>query len=103
MSLLETYECTHQRRERRRRAADQARLVALVTALVCDLAHRHLTALGGWVSLSLSNDDLSGRYTPPFMTGKVRTVLNDLASSGLRLIEREKGVNGPRGIARRTT
>lgn len=105
VSLLETYESLHQPRGRRRRAADQSRLAALVTALACDLAHRHLTAPGGWVSLSLSNDDLSGRnrYSPPFMTGKVRDVLNDLASPGLQIIEMEKGFPGPRGLARRTT
>jgi hypothetical protein len=105
LMLLESHEKLYRPRKRRRRAADQARLEAQVAALVCDLAHRHLTAPGDWLSLSLSNNDLSGlnRYAPAFMTGKVRQVLESLSSPRLQLVEMEKGFNGPPGIARRTT
>ena len=53
-------------RQRKRRADDLRTFEATVSAIVCDLIHRHLTEPGKWLSVSLSNAVLgrSSRYKP---------------------------------------
>lgn len=93
-------------RKRARKAADQVRFEAAVSALVCDLIHRHLTVPEGWLSLSLSNDHLGrgGRYSTPTTTKTLPAIIENLARAEMEFLVTEKGHKGygEIALARRT-
>jgi hypothetical protein len=91
-------------RQRQRKSADQATFEAAVTALVCDLMHRFITKPTGWVSVSLSNQDLgrASRYRATAMNKTLPAIIKRLAAPEMAFIEMEIGHQGYFGPARRT-
>ena len=90
------------KRDRKRRATDQASHEATVAALVCDLAYRHLTGHAFAVFVSRSKETLSAksRYKAPALTSKLPAVLDALTDVGL--IRQDKAKAGE-DIGRRQT
>lgn len=102
---LQVYEEHLHLRQRKRRAVDQVTFEATVTAIVCDLIHRHLTAPGAMVAVSLSREHLSrrGRYRSPAMNKGLPEVLKRLASPEMALVDMDLGNPGCFSEARLTT
>jgi hypothetical protein len=81
-----------EQRKRRRRADDQRRYEAAVTALVCDLAHRHLGAAGGWVAVPLGKRKLTkAKRKAEFMTESFADVVKSLVEPTLGIAEFRRG------------
>lgn len=104
LNQLQNYEEHLGLRKRARRAVDQGRFEAAVGAVVCDLIHRHLTEPDGWLSVSLSNDDLvrTGRYGSPAATKVLPTIIERMAAPEMAFLVLEKGTRARFGPARRT-
>jgi hypothetical protein len=101
---LQFFEKLRGLRQRQRRPADQLTFEATVTAVVCDLMHRTLSAPDGWVSVSLSHQHLgkAGRYRAPAMSKALPDILERLALPDMAYVKMEKGHPGYFGPARRT-
>lgn len=88
--------------DRRRKRTRSAQVVheRAVSALVCDLAHRHLAEPGGWLTVELTKALLSpSRRRAPFMTERFADLVKEIATCGL--VEMQLGDQHPLG--RRTT
>lgn len=86
-------------RQRRRKPADQARFVATIAALVCDLAYRHLGSPGVAIAVPLARRvlDVRDRYVPADVIGPgFPGLLALLATPGAGLVEIRKGGTGDR-------
>lgn len=101
---LQNYERHRGLRQRQRKATDQQTFETTVAALVCDLLHRFITKPTGWVSVSLSNQDLgrASRYRAAAMSKTLPTIIKRLAEPELAFVEMEIGHQGYFGPARRT-
>lgn len=104
LTQLQNYERRKGLRQRQRKPADQQTFEATVAALVCDLLHRFITKPTGWVSVSLSNQDLgrASRYRSAAMNKTLPTIIKRLAEPEMAFIEMEIGHLGYFGPARRT-
>lgn len=104
LGQLQSYERHKGLRQRQRKPSDQATLETTVAALVCDLMHRFITKPSGWVSVSLSNQDLgrASRYRAAAMNKALPTIIKRLAEPEMTFIEMEIGHLGYFGPARRT-
>ena len=84
-------------RKRKRRLQDQETFEEAVSAIVCDLAHRHLTEPEGWVAITMSKKDLgkrSGRYGSPILKETLPKLLSTMARPEVAFIEIRKGQPG---------
>jgi hypothetical protein len=84
-------------RKRARKASDQKVFERQIEALVCDLAHRHITCPGGWLAIPFSKQILGkkDRYRAPVLNKTLPDVVDRMASQELRLIELELGHQNP--------
>lgn len=104
LKQLQNYERHKGLRQRQRKPTDQRTFEATVAALVCDLMHRFITKPTGWVSVSLSNQDLgrASRYRAAAMNKTLPTIIKRLAKPEMAFIDMEIGYQGYFGPARRT-
>jgi len=102
---LETHEAAQGARKRKRKPNDRRRFVLAVAAVVLDAMHRHSTAPGGRIAVSLSNDRLKGasRYKAAAINSALPRILERLSSDELQLLTLEKGGRSPRRGARLST
>jgi hypothetical protein len=103
---IEAYEEHVGLRKRKRRQRDQETFEAVVTAVIADVAHRHLTAPGKWVAVPLSNRvlGLGGRYASRVLGQTLPHIVKRLAAPGMNHIELRLGQQGfMPGQGRRTT
>ena len=96
VAQLQGYEMYYQLRQRRRRPRDQESFEATVSAIVCDLIHRHLTVPGGWVAVSLSKAVLGhqSRYRNTAIGETLSSILDRLAAPEMSFVEFQKGYQG---------
>lgn len=88
LSLLDAVD----KRQRKRRVADAARHRQVITALVCDLAHRWILDGDAWITVEMSKAALGAKARrAPFMTEKFPAEVAALAVPGLGLAELRKG------------
>lgn len=104
LGQLQCFERVKGLRQRQRKPTDQQTLETTVAAVVCDLIHRFITKPDGWVSVSLSNQDLgrASRYRATAMNKTLPTVIKRLAEPEMAFVEMEIGHQGYFGPARRT-
>ncbi len=104
LGQLQSYERRMGLRQRQRKPADQQTFEDTVAAVVCDLMHRFITKPTGWVSVSLSNQDLgrASRYRAAAMNKTLPDILKRLAEPEMAFVEMEIGHQGFFGPARRT-
>lgn len=104
LGQLQSYERRKGLRQRQRKPADQQTFEDTVAAVVCDLMHRFITKPTGWVSVSLSNQDLgrASRYRAAAMNKTLPDILKRLAEPEMAFVEMEIGHQGFFGPARRT-
>ena len=64
-----------------------------VEALVCDLAHHHLSGHSNGIAISRSNRDLKkkSRYKNPYITGQLPYIMDVLELPELQIVEQVKG------------
>lgn len=104
LGQLQCFERVKGLRQRQRKPTDQQTLETTVAAVVCDLIHRFITKPDGWVSVSLSNQDLgrASRYRATVMNKTLPAVIKRLAEPEMAFVEMEIGHQGYFGPARRT-
>lgn len=105
LAQTKNYEEHFALRKRGRRAVDQAIFERIVTAVICDLTHAHLSTPFRklYVSLSKRTDNRIKRYTPQTFGNTLPDVLKCLSSNELSFIVMEKGYQGVFGTGRQTT
>lgn len=105
LAQIKNYEEHFALRKRGRRAVDQAIFERIVTAVICDLTHAHLSPPSRklYVSLSKRTDNRVKRYIPPSFGNTLPDVLKCLASNELSFIVMEKGHQGLFGTSKQTT
>ncbi|OZB62906.1 MAG: hypothetical protein B7X39_20755, partial [Lysobacterales bacterium 14-68-21] len=97
--VLLQLEGSEDRRRKRTRSAQVIHEHA-ASALVCDLAHRHLAEPGGWLTVELTKALLSPtRRRAPFMTERFADLVKQMAACGL--VEMQLG--DQHQLGRRTT
>jgi hypothetical protein len=101
---IENYEAYCQKRQRKRRAADQATFEATVTALVCDLAHVALTGHTAGVAVPRSNQILGSRscYSHTALNKKLPDILDTLSRPELDFLVQVRGSANPFGRGQQT-
>jgi hypothetical protein len=89
---VQAYEM-HRIRERVRRTNDQLAFERQVEALVCDLAHRELSAPGAWLAVSFSKQTLGrkDRYRPEVFRKTLPDIIQHMASPEMEFVEIVKG------------
>lgn len=104
LGQLQCFERVKGLRQRQRKPTDQQTLETTVAAVVCDLIHRFITKPDGWVSVSLSNQNLgrASRYRATVMNKTLPAVIKRLAEPEMAFVEMEIGHQGYFGPARRT-
>ncbi len=104
LGQLGRYEEIFGLRQRARRPADLASLRATVQALVCDLAHLHLS--GGRLGLGITRSNRvlgrRSRYRPPSLNKRLPAILDILSSPELEFVVQEKGFEDPFGKNQQT-
>lgn len=102
---LKAYENHHGLRQRKRRPADEERLRAAVTAVICDVAYQAVTNPERGVAISLSKRILGrkGRYSAPAYTKVLPKIIDILSSEEVDMLVVEKGEENPFRHSRRTT
>ncbi len=102
---LENFEKHAGLRRRKRRPTDQRIFEQSVAAIVCDMMHRELTAPGGAVAISLSNQVLGrrGRYGSPVLSKVLPDLLARMAAPEMEWLSLTKGQRGFFGEGRLTT
>jgi hypothetical protein len=106
LNQVQNFESHRRPRRRRRRPNDQANFEAAITAIVCDLIHRHLVAPGEDLAISLSREQLGrgSRYDGPASTSTLPRLLDLLAAPEMAFLEKRNGEKGnPFRRGRRTT
>jgi hypothetical protein len=105
IAQLEEYETHFGLRSRKRKVVDQWTFKATVTAIICDLAHFHLTGALGAIYVTRSNTELgsASRYRPRALNKKLPHILDLLAKPEMGMLEQKIGVEGDFGSQRRTT
>lgn len=80
-------------RKRQRKASDEDRFVAAVTALVSDLSHRYLTVPDGWLAVSQGRDQLGvlRRYAAPTDTTILPAIIKRLSQRGVDILRARRG------------
>lgn len=89
---------TQVEKEKRLRSRDMKRrdlwiLRHTIEALVCDLAHHHLSGHSNGIAISRSNRDLKkkSRYKNPYITGQLPFIMDVLELPELQILEQFKG------------
>ncbi|MCB5206229.1 hypothetical protein [Methylovorus mays] len=105
LSQLMEYESHLGLRKRKRKAADQQSFEALVTSLVCDLVHIHLSAPERMIHISLSKRTQGRikRYHAYSFSKTLPDVLQCMASPEMGFVHLEKGRRGHFGEGKQTT
>ena len=90
---ISSYEEHFKPRKRARRVTDQAIFERTISAVVCDLIHRHLEQSGGKVAVSLSHRVLGkkGRYRSPALGKRLPDYLKYMASPEMGFVKLVKG------------
>jgi hypothetical protein len=84
-ALIQAHENAQGLRQRRRRPKDQQTFEAVTAALLCDIAHRTLSAPHGWLAVTRDKAVLGSRkdrYTSPLMTEALPGIVDCLAALG---------------------
>ena len=90
---LQSFERLYKKRKRARKAIDQEIFEETVTAVICDVIHRHLEDANGAVAVRLSNRLLgtSSRYRPRALGKKLPALLEELSEPEMAFLEMTKG------------
>jgi hypothetical protein len=101
---LENYERHRKPRERRRKPQDQAVFEEMVSAIVCDLAHAHLSGVEGGIAITRSNRELAkrSRYRSRVLGKTLPRVLDYLSTPELEFVEQVGGYLNPFSRNQRT-
>lgn len=105
LGQLMEYEAYLGLRKRKRKAADQQSFEALITILICDLVHIHLTAPDRMIHISLSKRTQGRikRYHAYSFSKTLPEVLHCMASPEMGFVLLNKGRRGHFGAGRQTT
>src|SRR3954452_19685168 len=100
---LENYEC-HRKPRGRRRPQYQAVFEETVSAIVCDLAHPHLSGVEGGIAITRSNRELAkrSRYRSRVLGKTLPRVLDHLSSPEMEFVEQTGGYLNPFARNQRT-
>lgn len=105
LGQLMEYEAYRGLRKRKRKAADQQSFDALVTSLICDLVHIHLSAPERMIHISLSKRTQIRikRYHAYSVSKTLPDVLQSMTSPEMGFLQLDKGRRGHFGTGRQTT